>query len=320
MSKHEFGNNLLYLLSEKTSLKYSEFKKYIEYLYKDINNYTDHIPYSPILRGLNSLGYMDIGQNTQKGTTVVQVAPAMLVELPYLQHTFLLTGMRTPELLKIFKSSLCVKITSHKYLPDTVLVYPEDKLALKNWLKTTTAFQGNKLSSYIKVYDRPVAWDILDFTGDLKSYQSCLEWSSGGDLSNVTKVFDISSGVFKRFHSNRMTLPDGISLVEVSLYNNSYYKYFLFKKEDHKQVQIDKNWGRFVVAYKSEASVLKYDIKKFALSSVYPLPYLFERGLTLLSGCCPQKRKSPNDTVFKYVPEQIANLISDKLGQKLQII
>ena len=155
-------------LSKKTSLKYSEFKKHIEYLYKDTHNHIDHIPYSQIFRGLSSLGYMDIGQETRQGTTVVQVAPPALVELPFMQHTFLLTGMRTPELLKIFKNSiLCVKVTSHKYLPDTVLVYPEDELALKHWLNNTS-FQGNKLSAYIKVCDRPVAWDILDFAGDLK--------------------------------------------------------------------------------------------------------------------------------------------------------
>ena len=109
------------------------------------------------------------------------------------------------------------------------------------------------------------------------------------------------------------------------MYNNAYYKYFLFKKQDYKQVQVDRNWGRFIVSYKSETPVLKYDPKKFELSSVYPLPYLFERGLTLLSGCCPQQRQSLSGkrsycTVFQHVPKQIANLVSDKLEQKLQII
>lgn len=322
MSKNKLGNNLLYLLSEKKLLKYSDFKKHIEYLYRDVNNHIDHIPYSQIFRGLSSLGYMDIGQKAQTGTTMVQVAPTTLVELPFMQPAFLLTGMRTPELLKTFSNSfLDVRITSYKYLPDTVIVYPEDRAGLKNWLENT-AFQGNKLSSYIVMRDRPIAWDILELAGDLKSYQSHLEWLSGGDLSSVTKVFDVSSGFFKPFHSNRVT--DDISLVEVSLYNNSYCKYFLFKKEDHTQVQIDRDWGQFMVAYQSGTPVLKYNIQKFELSSVYPFPYLFERGLALLSGCYPHRRKNPGDGVshyvFQYVPEQIANLVSDKLGQKLQII
>ena len=388
MSNSQFGNNLLYLLSEKKSLKWTVFKKYIEYLYRqnktaehnkkdrganhskilegDIKNFSRKQSYDfwRLARDLSAMAYLDMGGKT--GETVVEIAPPMLAELPFWKPVFLLTGARSPELLRTIKKSVkgCLKIEieikTQVQLPDTVFIRPESKTILQEWLEDTD-FQGNKLSDYIEISSNPPAWNILEFADSLMDYEKSLneEWFSG-DRAHIKEIFDINSLKFKPFNADKNSLKNDLSLVKIFYYDqDQFYKYYLFSKENENIVEIQPDWGKFLImpkereknekCSKTDLLILKYNKKTFELVSFLPMPYIFERGLALLSGQPPEKKNLNNSSfvesslnpsfprkqkskklskqssaknhergfIFKNVPFKIALLVAKKLEQNL---
>lgn len=319
MSENQFGNHLLYLLSEKQSLNWGKFKEYTQVL-KERNHVSNELngrywKYS-LARTLSAMGYLDIEKNEQ-GSTTVQIAPPMLIELPFMQLCFLLTGARSPDFIKLIRnitrnSKIAMDSKSHLYLPDTVIIKPGDKNILQSLLENTI-FQGNRLSSFIKISDRSVAWDILNFSGNLESYKESLKWVSGNE-SNIHKVFDTNFLSFKTFQYHKDSLKKSQSLVEIA-HSEYHSKDYLFSKNDENMAKINRDWGRFLVSKQSEHQILTYNEKTFELSSILPLPSILERGITLLSGT-PSKKKNKK-FLFQCVPKKIANLVAEKLEQKL---
>ncbi len=354
MSKKQFGNNLLYLLSEKKSLKWAKFKSYAEYLCRqnelsinehqrdqyskilpeNIESYSQkteiksNICFWTLLRNLSSMAYLDIMGKT--GETVVKIAPPMLVELPFFQPMFLLTGARSPDLLKTIKKSaknakIELKIKTHSLLPDTFLIKPDNKIILQSYLENT-GFQGNKLSDYIRISENPPAWSILEFAGSVKDYEQSLKDDyCSGDKTHIKEIFNIDSLRFKDFDPHKDNLRDDFSLVKI-FHPEQFYKYYLFSKRNEDRAEIQPDWGKYLVMAKySENPVLEYNKKTFELSSFLPLPFFFERGLALLSGHPPTVLKKSSTKykktfVFKNVPYKIALLVAQKLGQNLKEI
>ena len=336
MSKDQFGNKFLYLLSEKKSMKWGKFLQYVEFLSRQ-DNFLDNQKTEKkkpaayfFARNLSSLGYLDMGED-DKGHTIVKIAPPMLVELPFIRPAFLLTGARSPELLQIIKrnSKIEVKKIVNKHLPDKIIIKPENIEILETWLEGTI-FQGNRLSSYIKIYKNPVAWSILEFSGNLKSYEDSLKshWFSG-NKSDIQTIFDVNDLKFKAFNTQQPLKYD-LSLVKISHYE-SFYKYYLFNFINEDKVKVNLDWGRFLIVEKSNKSVLEYNSQTFELISFLRLPLILERGLALLSGIPPRepnsfsKKQQRKDQVvgeeafvFKNVPYKIAALVADKLGQELK--
>ena len=345
MSSSQFGNKFLYLLSEKKSITWSKSKECAESLKQQENSLKNHksfkkkLGHFSIIRKFSSLGYLDVGEIT-KGKTIIQIAPPMLIELPFMQLSFLLTGARSPAFVATVKKAVkgCseVKIYEQKDLPDTVIIESESQTALKKSLECCR-FQGNKLSSYIQISQKPVAWDILEFAGNLESYKQSLSphWFSGSK-SDIKEIFNVDSFEFKEFNPDNDKLENDMSLVKIVQYD-SFSKYFLFKKENNDKVEVDLDWGKLLMAKQSKYPFLKYNKQDFELSSTLRLPSVWERGLTLLSGSPPVKLKYYNNSknrekpksnkkykiknnpwIFKNVPYEIAKLVSNKLNQKLK--
>ena len=358
MHNNQIGNNLLYVLSEKKSLKWRKFKLYAEDLCRQIqpsqnnigegqevssfntswgNNigFSQQLSKSWFARDLSSMAYLDLGGKT--GETVVKVAPPLLAELPFFQLTFLLTGARSPEFLDTIKQTINnypkidIEVTVQKnWLPETVLIKPESKIVLQKWLEDTS-FQGNKLSDYIKMSETPPAWNILEFAGSLESYEQSLKNDQfSGDTTHIKECFDINSLKFKPFDPNTDSLEHDLSLVKIFHYEH-LYKYYLFSKINEDMVEVQLDWGKFVIAKQSQIQVLEYNKRAFELRSSLQLPFIFERGLALLSGNpmkflntekSREKRKNicEKTFAFKNVPYEIAQMVAKKLGQKLEEI
>ncbi len=311
-SKGQPGHYLLYLLSKKKTLRWHDFKKYVEILYGRDSLEKDKYFILNLSRKLSALGYIDIGENNSQ--TYIKVTPPMLVALPYLTPIFLLTGACIPELLKTIKSHFQTEITSHKCLPATVMIKPENREDLEDHLQKV-AFQGNKLSGYIKACEHPIAWDILEFTGDINQYEQSLslEWHSG-NTSDIKQFFDTSTLKFQNLESKEQFRND-LSLVKISHYEKSH-TYYLFKSSNEDKAKVNLDWGRFIMAKQSNCPVLEYDKQTFELCSKLRFPAIFERGLTLLSGIPPIRENKK--FIFKSVPYKIAELIACKLEQKLR--
>ena len=320
----ELGNQLLYLLSEKKSLEWSQFRKYVEdifYRQDKVSNDLDRYEIYSFARNLSGLGYLDIGEDKKSKKVIVQIAPPMFVRLPLIQSTFLLTGGRSSQLLDIVKKFPEVqKISSknkQKLLPETFIIRRKDQDLYS--LVKQTIFQGNKLSDYIKICEHPIAWNILEFAGDISQYEQSLsssEWESGS-ISDVKQLFfDTSMLKFQNFESKKQ-LRNNLSLVKISHYEK-FHAYYLLKSSNEDKAKVNLDWGRFIMAKQSNCLVLEYDKQTFELHSKLRLPAIFERGLTLLSGISPIREKENKKFVFKSVPYRIAELIAHKLGQKLR--
>ena len=312
-------------------MKWGKFLQSVEFLSRQ-DNFLDNqktenkkpAAYS-FARNLSSLGYLDMGED-DKGRTIVKIAPLMLVELPFIRPAFFLTGARSPELLQIIKSNSKIEVKKivNKHLPDKIIVRPENIKSLEAWLEGAV-FQGNRLSSYIKIYKNPVAWSILEFSGNLKSYEDSLNshWFSG-NKSDIQQIFDVDNFKFKIFNIQQ-SLKYDLSLVKISHYE-SFYRYYLFNFTNEDKVKVNLDWGRFLVSNKLNKSVLEYNNQTFELISFLRLPLILERGLALLSGAPPKElnlvsKKQQNKGkifIFKNVSYKIAKLVADKLGQELK--
>ena len=276
---------------------------------------------------------MDIGGKT--GERIIKIAPPMLAELPFSDLTFLLTGARSPKLLEIIKTTLKnhpkirKEIKNTYSIPDTVLIKPVNRAILHDWLEQTP-FQGNKLSDYIKLSSSPPAWNLLEFAGNITDYEKSLEshWFSG-DKTHIKEIFDINSLTLRDFNSEKNRLKDDLSLIKI-FHQEHFYKYYLFSKQKEEQVEVQLDWGKFLILTKqSQSPVLTYNKRDFELISFISLPFIFERGLALLSGKPPieklkeekkskkNQRNTKKSFIFKNVPLKIASLVAHKLGQKL---
>ena len=318
MSRSQFGNNLLYLLSEKRYIKSNQLNQYIDVL---LNAHKKSYWKYSLVRNLSTLWYLYIKDD--KGNTVLKITPPMLIELPFTKPNFLLTGARSPELLKVIKSNAKIEIkkTLNTYFPDTIIVRPENIQSLENWLEET-AFQGNKLADYIKIYKNPVSWKILEDSEDVKVYEESLEWSSG-DKSEIREFFDIDNLKFRLF-TTQQNLEHDLSLVKICHHGN-LIKYYLFRTANEDKVAVNLDWGRFLISQKLQHSILQYNRKTFELRSKLRLPAELERGLALLSGEPPKELNSDTQQnkksfTFKNVPYKIAKLVANKLGQELNDI
>ena len=356
MSNNQLGNNLLYLLSEKKSLKWRRFKQYAEYLcrqdkfdkkemeksqtnlhskalnpeaedsFQKQSNY-----FWSLARELSAMAYLDIEGKT--GEKVFKITAPILAELPFTRPAFLLTGARSPELLKVVKdtakkcSRIDVEIKTHNSFPDTVILKPESKVILQTCLKNTS-FQGDKLPDYIRISkNSPPAWSILEFAGCLKAYNESLKNDRhSGDQNYIKEIFDVKSLKFKTFDSNKDSLENDFSLVKI-FHQEHFSKYYLFSKQSEDRVEVQPDWGKFLIlAKQSKRSVLEYNKRTFELRSSLRLPPIFERGLTLLSGdsqkmqekqANKKKKRQKQSFVFKKVPYEIAKIVSEKLEQNL---
>ena len=315
MSKRNSGNHLLYLLSEKKTLKWNDFKKYIETLYGGKALEKDKYFILNLSRNLNSFGYIDIGKDS-KDNTIVTVTPPMLIALPYMAPTFLLTGACCPELLHKIKEHFQSEIRNHEFLPNTIIIKPENIEDLEDQLQEIV-FQGNKLSDYIRICKTPVAWSLLEFSGSLVKYKESLNSDCSGDSSHIKEAFDIKTLKFKPFQLN---LKNNVALVKIYHFKG-FYKYYLFSIQNQKQkkVEVDLDWGKFFIINQHQKQVLNYNPKNFEFSSALRLPLILERGLTLLSGLPLKYEKRRKAFVFKNVPDKIAQLVAEKLGQKLKV-
>ena len=107
---------------------------------------------------------------------------------------------------------------------------------------------------------------------------------------------------------------------------NIFLKYYLFSKQKQEKAKVDLDLGAVLDDQSRPMSSFKLQPKNFEFTSRLRLPFLIERGLTLLSGEYPKfcdKRKNKKKTqkvfVFKNVPDKIAQLVAEKLGQNLTI-
>ena len=318
MSKDNWCNSLLYILSEKSfdkCLSFSKFKEYINILNPSLNE--EKCPYFGynLFRKLSALGYINI-LRSQHGKTLQTNSPK-LVLLHFIRPIFLFTGARTEDLIDKI-NTMCKRHSfifdrkKHNNLPDTITIIPD---SLENF-KKQWEHSTNKLKDYVELYINPVGEDILNSIPDIVSYKQSLKnnWFSANQ-SQIQEIFDIKTLKFRPFQEHQKPTHDFLG--KTLLYEKSP-KYYLFKRPCNEKIEIDLDWGRFVVlAEYSDKDVLQYNKSNRQLTSAIRLPLILERCLSLFYGIYPLEQGC--FFIFQHIRFEVAQTVSRKLNQRLII-
>jgi len=210
-------------------------------------------------------------------------------------------------------------ITISEEAADDALLMPSRVTIRSSDLETLISFCG-KVGLPMEI--DPPCWKLASFCADIEAYIASLQWKEGIELNWKAWQFDPEYCEFKRDTSESARLR----LMRYRDPVKNILRYRLWDGTRYADVDVD--WGRYIILRESGFDVLYYDMTHHLLAvprKAY-LPRLLQRGLSLCSGLAPLKYRSsttlsgrdrnPLD-LFQMVPSQIAEAVSNKLGQHL---
>jgi hypothetical protein len=313
------SDQLLYVLTAKREISWSAYKTVIDEIFRTSPIFRLDVASlrGRILRLFDAFGFCDMTFN--EGAGRVFVCPATLVRLPLQSCSALLVGARGPTTFKdlsdaaIGKTELSVhidKADESAFLPSRITIDSSDLEALA------------RFSSSLKIpfESEPVCWKLSQFSADIESYESTLQWNDGPDLNWKNWHFDPEHVEFRE--KAEPALP--LRLVRYLHPVKNISRYRLWKNSSYAEVDLD--WGRYIVLRDSGFNVLYYDPHqhRFAVPRSASLPRLLQRALGLSSGLMPLtyrlregigSRKTWD--LFQLVPPQVAETVCKKVGQSL---
>ena len=316
------GDQLLYVVSAKHQMSWSEFKSTADsLLFGELSGTKDwsSVRYR-ILRMLGCLGHCDFTFGDQGGT--IYAAPPSLIRLPTSDNvTFILTGSRSPESF----DKLARRGEKHSdVIVDTQVqkgrfgAAMPSRICLTGQTQTEIATFAEEASLFFE--EVPPAWKFANCGANLDSYLSSLNWTEGSELNWRRKDFDPE---YCRFRDD-FSKAESLRLSRYSDPIRNIFRYRLWKNNTWASVDLD--WGRYSVLREQGFDVLFYDRTHhmMLIPSTAPLPQLFERALGLCSGLAPlflssgkQSSRTRTYDAFSSIPQCIAEVISARLGQGL---
>jgi len=321
-------DRLLYVLSARRALDWSAYKGAFDALHAPpINGAVGDLARARArtARTLDALGHCDTHFDDWSGH--VSVAPALLARLPMRGlPEMVLAGARSPTTIARLEAACeacprhaSVRIDGHDrgspLVPSRVSVQAEaieDLAAIARSLKIALA-------------EQPPSWALAHFAGSLNVYLGQIQLSSFPEPEWRREDYDPASLSFRETWAAR----NERDAVRLSRYSDPdrYVQRYLFWRGDH-CAPVDRDWGRYALLRSVGAHVLLYDDRRgvMAVPSGAVLPRLLARALTLSSGRAPHVvpirdmagsgREPWGHVVYRDVPEQIADLIAEKVGQR----
>ena len=319
------SDQLLYVISANNEMSWASFKEAFNYLYTlqvdSIDRERDGIKSKRFqaVRVLDALGHCDFNFNENK----VYAAPPVLVRLPCAGFPqAILAGARPPQTIQKL-SDACKSIGNHINLevmeqPGQLVLIPR-RVAVQ--VEDVGELEAIANSLRIPFMETPSAWSLLHFAASLDDYLATLQWSDQPELKTwKRKTFNPS---FLQFRSFQEADTD-IRLSQYSHPSRNTQIHYLWKEGTC--MEIDQDWGRYVVLKALQQNVLVYDQRRFIMAVPVgaKLPRLLERVLTLCSGYVATfvERLSYSPEIkgfnlFRAIPPQIAEMAAAKLGQTL---
>jgi len=316
------GEQLLYVVSAKQQMSWAEFKSAADTLLLGESTGTVDWPYvrHRILRIIDCLGHCDFTFGDHGGT--IYAAPPSLIRLPTgSKAVAILAGSRSPESFE--------KLVRRQEKHSSLIVDREDqkgrfgctipsRISVTGPTETEIARFAEEVS--LPFEGTPPAWKFVHCGADLDSYLNGVIWTEGPELNWRRKDFDPE---YCRFRDDSTTTE----LLRLSRYSDPIRNISRFRLWKHNSwASVDPDWGRYAVLREHGFDVLFYDRKHhiMLIPSTAPLPRLLERALGLCSGLAPLfltsgKQSSTKRTydAFKVVPQSIAELICERVGQEL---
>ena len=323
------SDHLLYVVSAKTEMSWTEFKRVFDHLYilKEQSNGME-LASLPFIRGesvraIGALAHCEF--DFDKSVRMVSVASPILARLPIPgPPQAILIGARSPrtvdeiyEACRIVSPSISIAL---KDQPSGLALVPS-RVVIQAHSTEQVSNVADLLG--IRYADTPSAWTILHFAGSLDEYLTTRQWSLGNELNWSRKEFNFNSLQFEYAGQE-------VSTVRLSSYLDRIRNtQICLLWKDGRYAQLDRDWGRYAALEAAGLNIMIYDQQRLLLATPasVPLPRLLARSLALCSGYAPQfipRQKlayfSPETVgfdLFSDVPPQIAEMVAGKLGQSL---
>lgn len=321
------SRQFIYALSSLGQVSISKYNHLFKTLYlPEYNSVTDESEINhkwQVTRILDSLGYFEINFNKGK---VFMCPPALIMMPSHGLPRALLTGARTPFLLKRLKESVRGKkevARLKRYcqsaktlsLPDTVIINAADSKPLKDIADELDIL----LSSGI-----PGGWQIAKISASVDDIEKRLDFIPRNDINWKSRIFDTERLVFRYSEQGG---KHEYALVEYTDPSTQQKRHWIWNGK--RAAEANRDWGRYLVLKKSRRNIIIYDETKeyLGVPITVPLPKIIARAAALCSGKAPFinrircKGLKINESLLFYiypgVPDSVANMITNKTGQSI---
>lgn len=182
--------------------------------------------------------------------------------------------------------------------------------------------QVSKKLEAVSILDWPVAWVLVQSAPSISDQLASLKYELRTEPDWNKRFF--------HYNSLSFNLSDDRADIRLGSYTNPYTQQqvtWLWNGEE--AVELDRNWGRYIMLHHKKVSILLYDgtSNKLAVPVTVPLPRDFAKSVTMCSGLTSEKMELPQNAgilpqgspvqVYDSVPYVVANELASKLGQRL---
>lgn len=270
------------------------------------------------LWALDSLGHCEI--SGQKGRFVVTLARPSLARLPGLEKSrAVLVGARSAGTLKEIQS-LCgtgsrgVQVVTSEVVADSGIA-SINRIILE--AETFDAIQAVADSVGIPLTRQPAGWELACASMSVFDFQNGIQWTPGFMVPAEAEHFSPDTLRFSEGYTGGLRLARWKEFVT----NRTIYA---LRKDTAVAFLDSPEWGRHVELSVSGASSIRYDLSRkiFAVRASARPPRILARALCLCSGKLPALSEAVADKIktrwlaFGEVPQPVANIVSEKLGQE----
>ncbi|MGD0784318.1 MAG: hypothetical protein ABR969_00690 [Sedimentisphaerales bacterium] len=321
------SEDLIYAMSTRGIITIDEFNSLFRMVYAPgISDKQDSIDVDirwQMVRLLDSLGYCEFDFDNRK---VYMCEPALVLSPAFGLPKAILVGARTPPLMKKIKEVVKTykeKIILH-YIPQSTADFSMPALFCIEAIDIASINElAVKCGLSIDV-DKPAAWGLANFSASFDDLKKSMQFSPFVERNWKRRVFNVDKLVFS---SQGHALQNSIMLIEYKNPIDQQSKHLL--RDNDSAAEVNRDWGRYMALSYSQKQVILYNEKmqKLIIPVTVPLPCILARAVALCAGLVPKITIvssqigdiPPKHPVYVHsgVPKIIAELISNKLGQKI---
>jgi hypothetical protein len=323
------SDDLLIVLSQRGEVAWPTFRHYVKELTArpDRAEPAEAIAYheSVTLKALEALGH--VSADFFGGTETIRIAPRVLAQLPVAgRPQAILVGHRLATTEQELREACAAQ-------PGTALQAEDDDvyLPLVPRRLLVEADDPDLIATVARAVEarytsEPAAWRVLQYAGTIAEYEAGLSWMPQRPPNWERRDFDPNVVAFRE--PGPGTGPR-TGLGEYRDPHTSRSRYYLCRGiPTIETVEVDRDWGRYVVLAAAKRSVLLYTHAgevAVPLSALVPAPYA--AGLALCLGYAPREARFDRPAghkgpvrylVHRGVPRALAELAATKLGQWLE--
>jgi hypothetical protein len=321
------SEELVYAMSTRGVILIDEFNSLFRMIYSPgISDKQESIDIDirrQVIRLLDSLGFCEFDFETRR---VYMCEPSLVLLPAFGLPKAILAGARTPLLVKKLKDS--VKQRKDKMalhcMPQSTVNFSMPSLICIEALDVGLIREVASECGVSADLDKPAAWALANLSVSLEALKQSINFVPFAGLNWKRRTFDVDKLTFS---SKGPAGQHSTLLIEYQNPLDRQNRHIL--RESDRAAEVNRDWGRYMVLSQEDKQVVLYNgkMQKLIVPVTVPLPCLLARAVTLCTGVPPKITTvsakigdiPPNHPVYVYsgVPQIIAKLITDKLGQQI---